>query len=215
MPNGRQAAAAKQEFTAKLEKGDVNIEQTVFAIDDDHLSDWDRIASYILACVYSSVQRQHVSRQSYSSADTVAVARSGSTLHVFTNTMFARADWNKQQQQVVFTPLSASKRGTGQAAAAETVFAAMKEAGMSDIKTIDFTYKKSLLTNRTYHAEMQCVDYFFEERQAIDGNYIGVSKPCCRDCAKALDKFGIGYAYWHDVSGNNDWVPPRPMNRWF
>jgi len=49
------------------------------------------------------------------------------------------------------------------------------------------------------HAEMQVVEELYEQGELQDGSvqYIGVSKPCCRDCAEFLESVDIEYSQWH------------------
>ena len=46
------------------------------------------------------------------------------------------------------------------------------------------------------HAEMQLVSQLKQENLMTD--FIGVSKPCCKQCAEVLDHVHIGYSMWHD-----------------
>lgn len=52
--------------------------------------------------------------------------------------------------------------------------------------------------NGNMHAEMQLVQELHNDSCLYRGVYIGVSKPCCEQCANLLDKLGISYLHWHD-----------------
>ncbi len=55
------------------------------------------------------------------------------------------------------------------------------------------------------HAEMKLVSQLIQEGLKTDS--IGVSKPCCAQCANELSKRGINYSMWHDDSVAN-WESP-------
>lgn len=57
------------------------------------------------------------------------------------------------------------------------------------------------------HAEMQILSQLYQERKQCDGNYIGVSKPCCQLCKKFLDEYRINYHSWHGSDVSN-WEHP-------
>ena len=55
------------------------------------------------------------------------------------------------------------------------------------------------------HAEMKLLSELRKEKMTTP--YIGVSKPCCKQCKLQLDRFGISYAHWHTRSVTK-WIPP-------
>lgn len=67
-------------------------------------------------------------------------------------------------------------------------------------------------TPNQMHAEMQVLEEIrasgYTGDQISQMNiYVGVSKPCCRNCATLLDRYGIRYHSWHDSQVVN-WEQP-------
>jgi OTT_1508-like deaminase len=59
---------------------------------------------------------------------------------------------------------------------------------------IDFSIIKNDKTNNKLHAEMKLLSKI---NHGIDGKFMGVSKPCCAQCADFLENQGIDYLYWN------------------
>jgi len=57
------------------------------------------------------------------------------------------------------------------------------------------------------HAEMQILSQLYQEHKQCDGNYIGVSKPCCQYCRDLLVHYGINFHSWHNSKVSN-WEHP-------
>ncbi|HEY4371416.1 MAG TPA: hypothetical protein VGN52_05810 [Burkholderiales bacterium] len=67
----------------------------------------------------------------------------------------------------------------------------------------------------SYHAEMQLVDYFSHKGIRLEGDTMGVSKPCCKSCADRLEALSIDYSYWHGQNVGKDWKPCTPKEKWW
>ncbi|HEX8242783.1 MAG TPA: nucleic acid/nucleotide deaminase domain-containing protein, partial [Longimicrobium sp.] len=57
------------------------------------------------------------------------------------------------------------------------------------------------------HAEMQVLEEIRASGHQIADVYVGVSKPCCEQCKKVLDKHGAGYTAYHEDNVVN-WEKP-------
>jgi OTT_1508-like deaminase len=56
-------------------------------------------------------------------------------------------------------------------------------------------------TSGKFHAEMQLLDYMFDNRILPERGYMGVSKPCCTYCVQHLGACGIFCWNKHDIKG--------------
>lgn len=61
------------------------------------------------------------------------------------------------------------------------------------------------------HAEMQLVEELQCSYHVYRGRHIGVSKPCCKQCAEILDELGMKYLYYHEDRVRN-WESPTICN---
>lgn len=61
---------------------------------------------------------------------------------------------------------------------------------------------------KNMHAEMKIVKYFIEYNRQMQGISLGVSKPCCSECAVELDKRGIVYSTTHSTPNRGEWIAP-------
>lgn len=158
------------------------------------LNDLDRIARYFLAVAYSSVYKPtDTYNQAYIAARTVAVGRSGNKLYIAANGLKGLGSQRPRgDTRRIIIAVNEIRIG------AQGLANALAEEGIGGITNIIFATNPEGDEDRTYHAEMQLVDIFHEEGVPFDGSIIGVSKPCCKNCAQSLDRVGVGYSYWHD-----------------
>ena len=68
--------------------------------------------------------------------------------------------------------------------------------------------------DHSLHAEMRLVNFFYNDKLRLAGDALGVSKPCCRDCASHLEALDIDYSYWHDQNVGK-WAPCKPEKKWW
>lgn len=145
------------------------------SVDWEKLNDFDGIARYILALVYSASDKgtkTEFLHQQLIGIPTVAVACSGGVLHI--------------AHDIV-------------------------KIDIGQIKDIleSINYKKIELiknnnTNKKLHAEMKILKVLGVN---LDRKLMGVSKPCCTQCADFLELQGIDYSYWHSHPVGH-WTPP-------
>lgn len=57
------------------------------------------------------------------------------------------------------------------------------------------------------HAEMQIISQLLQEDKKSTVSYMGVSKPCCKNCSQILDVFNFDYASKHNSIVKN-WQSP-------
>ena len=192
MPRGKHAAPARE--------GKNNV---YTAVTYDELNELDRVARYILAVGYSGQYGGHEAvRQSYINAHTIAVAQHGTELFVAVNTLFY-AQQGKAPQENPNETIGRIK--------AELV----NEGAHRYYSNIYFIDNPNGDTDRTFHAEMQLVDFFANNGWPFQHNMIGVSKPCCQKCAENLDKLNLGYSYWHGESVGDRYVNPKTTTQWW
>lgn len=58
------------------------------------------------------------------------------------------------------------------------------------------------------HAEMKIVSHFIQIHKDMQGLSLGVSKPCCAECAVELDRRGIVYSTTHSTPNRGEWIAP-------
>lgn len=206
MPNGNYAAPTKFQQTL----GTVVLDNVVdYDINVFKLNFLDRVARYYLAIAYSSIyQGTDINKQARVAALTVAAAINGNTLYLAANGLrglgLKRSKTDTRPMVIAVNELRKGFEGLRKELADE---------GITGITQVVFITNPHGDRNRTYHAEMQLVDHFFEERMQFDGGLIGASKPCCMHCANSLDKINVGYSYWH--SENVGAVEPCvPQEEW-
>jgi hypothetical protein len=192
MPLGKNAAARKD--------GKNNVYEAVQYNELNHL---DQVARYILAVGYSGQYAgDNALRQGYINAHTVAVAQHGTELFVAINTLFY-AQQGKAPQEHMNKIIGRVK-------------AELISAGATDYySNIYFIDNEWGIKDRFYHAEMQLVDFFKNNNWPLQGNMLGVSKPCCQKCAENLDKLKISYSYWHGVDVGSQYKEPKTTERWW
>jgi hypothetical protein len=178
-------------------------------IDWRNLNPLDRIARFILALGYSGTQAQGKA-QEYIGANTVAVAKppDSNRLYVAHNSLWQM--WHRERSQ-----RAAFNRGTVNAALSNVRQELQQEFRTQNLVIVWINKWQTFYTQRTYHAEMQLVDFFGDKRWRFEGDIIGTSKACCRKCAEALDRLGIRYSYWHERRVDENWRPPRYQRRWW
>lgn len=168
----------------------------------DRLNDLDRVARYILAVGYSGQYHGgDAYNQGYVAARTVAVALHEGHLYVATNTVI---DPRREHPNVTIGRVL-SEVGTE-----------VLERGLEDTyKSVIFIENPRGSADRTYHAEMQLIDFFHRNRWRPGGDMIGVSKPCCRRCAVNLDNLDVGYSYWHSENVGPGYRQPAARGKWW
>ncbi|POD80994.1 OTT_1508-like deaminase [Pseudomonas syringae] len=72
---------------------------------------------------------------------------------------------------------------------------------------MDITYALVKRGSGYMHAEMQILEELAESKYQSANVFIGVSKPCCLQCAQSLDQAGSKYTSWHNTSVAN-WEKP-------
>lgn len=85
---------------------------------------------------------------------------------------------------------------------------------LADALGYSFTYANIKRGSGGMHAEMQVYEELaicYDELSKIV-TYIGVSKPCCKQCATFLTTQGMTYAQWHDAKVVN-WEAPSPPTK--
>jgi hypothetical protein len=205
MPKGHYAASN----TLNQKLGQVTLKKVVdYTLDINNLNVLDRVARYLLAVAYSSVYKgTDTYNQAYVAARTVAVGLADNTLYVTANTLIGLG--LKAQSNVKLKIAVNEMRIAATALAAE--MSAERIANLTELVVVLNPLGND---DRTYHAEMQLVDVFQEQNLRFEGDIIGVSKPCCMQCAGTLDKLGIGYSYWHSENVGH-WIPCKPKAKWW
>lgn len=165
----------------------------------------DAIAKYIMAMSHTAIvkgpegkdedkkEKAVVQVNIGTGIKTVAVVRSGSTLLV--------------TQNGIFKSLASSKRGAFIDELCKAVLAEL--GGKSVVQKVEVLNSAS--DDFAFHAEMQLLEHCITSGRQISGGVMGVSKPCCVDCAKKLMEAGVDFSLWIDKSkaeGKNKWTPP-------
>lgn len=191
MPKGNYAATTTSQQTL----GDITLKKVVdYNINISNLNFLDRVARYFLAIAYSSVYPgSDKYNQAYVAARTVAAALNGNKLYLAANELKGLGlQRPKKDTRPIIIAVNELRKGF------EGLIKEFASEGIGGITEVVFVANPFGDDNRTYHAEMQLVDLFYEGRMNFDGGIIGVSKPCCMQCALSLDKVDINYSYWHN-----------------
>lgn len=160
----------------------------------EDLNGLDRIARTVLALVHSAYSSQKAKDQHHDfvlqnivSMNTVAAAASGDKLYLAAN-------------------------GVDLLGAATAIANALGNEGVSFTPVIvtGTTWK-----DKDFHAEMQLVSYLANNGLMPNGLTIGVSKPCCLQCAERLDSLGLSYSLWHDEEVGKRWKAPSVTEPWW
>ncbi|WP_081044770.1 hypothetical protein [Xanthomonas translucens] len=144
----------------------------------ERMEDIDRIAVAILQIAYSGSRAQTFASQGLIQMDCVAVYKSGSEFVVASNTVSLTSE----------IVLRAWDTLGGRPTRGMTVTIAHGPTGM--------------------HAEMKIVSYFIQIHKEMQGLRLGVSKPCCTECAVELDRRGIVYSTTHSTPNRGVWIAP-------
>lgn len=147
----------------------------------------DEIARFILAIAHSGQYPGNHREQFFISQRTVAVVFHQGTLYVATNSL------RNDDVEDVGTTL-------------QRAIDAIRGAGYAD--QVRFIYNPGGNEDRNFHAEMQLLSYFMAKGWRFDQDIIGVSKPCCENCANNLDRYLIMYSYWHREPVGGRYVHP-------
>lgn len=164
----------------------------------DSISYLDKVASFILALNWSQggegvgsvpvrkikSQRtefqQFMSRQLESHLDCVAVANVDGNWYFAANRLLLNAD-NINQLAIEL-----------------------------DARVTYYLVNSSSIYPPNMHAEMKILKFIKEQGKLVKGMEIGVSKPCCSECKKVLDKWSIKYTSFHIVPvASNAWIDPN------
>jgi len=210
MPHG--AFAASNNLTQTLgEDNPVTFKNVVdFQLDYTRLNYLDRAARYLLAVAYSSVYRgTDTYNQAYVAARTVAVGLHDNVLYVTANDLIGLGLKPQKPTPGVRYRIAVNEIRIG----ARALEAEMRAEDLPQLRGITVIAQET--ESRTYHAEMQLVDHFSEEKMRFEGDVIGVSKPCCAQCATRLDALKIAYSYWHDQNVGRDWQPSKAAAKWW
>ncbi len=194
--------------------GNLNLSRVVNYDDLNYiyLNPLDRIARYYLAVAYSSVYRGNDNyNQAYIGARTVAVGICGGAIYITANTLHGLG---LQRQRGRQAPRGLRIAVNEVRVGAQGLASELLAEGIRGINQIYFVTNPLGADDRTYHAEMQLVDYFYEEGLRFEGDMMGVSKPCCRYCAGSLENLGIEYSYWHDQNVGSV-VRCEPESSWW
>ncbi|GJJ03231.1 hypothetical protein RugamoR64_37690 [Duganella rhizosphaerae] len=166
--------------------------------DTDELNSLDIVARHILAYKFTIVHNEEAGNRvdpvlhSLRDRETVAcVMVNDGHLLVAHNFKFRDADTNRIPFEL---------------ATAKTV-EAMKAEGLR-IKTYAAVPFYIAKRKKDFHAEMQLLEYVSDNAMSIQGGVIGVSKPCCDDCARTLTSMGIDFSFRAGVA-IGDWQPPK------
>ncbi|WP_158501872.1 hypothetical protein [Vitiosangium sp. GDMCC 1.1324] len=161
----------------------------------------DRLASLLLAVLYSNAHSANTSEKNYRhevDMDTVAVTVVGLELFVACN--FKRRDFRGH-----YTGFGFSKQDC------ETLANVIEAEGL-EVDRMHFLVPSPMpsdeIENAKPHAEMQLLAHV--GRDAMRGQRVGVSKACCINCMAELDRAGVSYPYFAGsfASITMNWDPP-------
>jgi len=186
----------------------------------DELNDLDRMARFIIAVAHSVNYSPRHREQGFIGQRTVAVALNKGTLYVAQNnvlTSMGRTGSGKPTFVSMDLDLSTKIRQHVKDKLAEEY----TDPDSPEDKPLSLQpFQKVVWISaggweRTdFHAEMQLVNFFKNQNLAFEKNQIGVSKPCCSNCASRLTALGIDYSYFHTQTAL-PWKDPGVKKRWF
>lgn len=179
-----------------------------------NITELDKVASMILATLYSGGNGQGASAQRNIGLRTVAVVSVNRTLIVATNALTdeqepfvlkfeptrGNQNWHYGESglhkgDIAFHPISVIKN---------------KLAGIEGAFS-DVIFPKECSNPFNFHAEMALLQYMHEHAMTPENNEMGVSKPCCRYCAAVLRARRINFSFRHNDKVKT-WAPPPFLN---
>lgn len=186
VPKGKNAGAEKTESWYVVDGKDKFLTPVVYvAVEPKSLNESDKIARLLMSMIWSSqFDPQDFLKQNLIGQGTLAVATTADTLYVAGNDCFPNVTWEALRTFV------------------KDALAREKVA----FKNIVFVKNPNGFGDRSFHAEAQLVWYLHKNN--ILTKEIGVSKPCCQNCALMLDRVGLAYSYWHEEEPPK-WVDPK------
>ncbi|MFP5270680.1 hypothetical protein [Coleofasciculus sp.] len=164
------------------------------AVNAGGLNELDKIARFALAAAHSGQYAGTHREQHFISQRTVAVARYNGELFIAANDL-----WNDDVEDVGSTM--------------QRVEHELRNQGIGG--RIRFIPNRYGYRDRSCHAEVQIVNYFFSRAWRLYNDTIGVSKPCCLQCANKLDQVRILYSYWHDQNVGHNYIVAMPNRSWW
>lgn len=177
------------------------------------VSELDKVASWILATAWSGGNAQGRGTQVGNiGLRTVAVVSVNQVLIVANNAV----SWG--DHRLTFNPNQRAQRGTpnyhyalegfrqGEVVFQPTLAIRDHLAGVNGAYQ-DVIFPEECDNGFGFHAEMALLQYLHQNNMTPDNNEIGVSKPCCRNCAHVLKSANIKFSFKHaDPVG--EWTPP-------